>query len=51
MNALLAGLHDIESAKIAPPNTWLLDTVALAKNPVPQSYPLTLNIIVRWLFG
>jgi hypothetical protein len=53
MMASLAGLHDLESVKIAPPNTWVLDTIALSENPVPHTYPLTLNVIVRvnWGYG
>jgi hypothetical protein len=48
---MLAGLHDIESSKIAPPGTWLLDTVALSQNPAPKLYPTTLNIIGRLNHG
>jgi hypothetical protein len=49
----LAGLHDAESVVIAPPGTWLLDTIALSENPQPIVYPATLNIITRinWGYG
>jgi hypothetical protein len=52
----LAGLHDIESVAIAPPDTWLLDTIALADNPPPRDYGRVapgLHSIVRanWGYG
>jgi hypothetical protein len=49
----LAGLHDRESASIAPPGTWALDTVALSDNPPPIDYPRSLNWITRlnWAYG
>jgi hypothetical protein len=51
--ALLPGLHDIESAAIAPPDSWILDTVALSENPLPKAYPTNLNVIARlnWGYG
>jgi uncharacterized protein YgiM (DUF1202 family) len=53
MNPLLPGLHDISSLKIAPPGTWVLDTIALSANPMPASYLTSVNIIVRvnWGYG
>lgn len=54
----LAGLHDIEAVKIAPPGTWVLDTLALSSRPVSANvpspnYPSSLNIIARlnWGYG
>jgi murein DD-endopeptidase MepM/ murein hydrolase activator NlpD len=49
----LAGLHDLEGSAIAPPDTWLLDTVALSDHPQPKRYPTSLNIIARlnWGYG
>jgi murein DD-endopeptidase MepM/ murein hydrolase activator NlpD len=43
----LAGLHDLSATKIASPGTWVLDTVALAANPTPPSYPTSVEMIVR----
>jgi hypothetical protein len=53
MSPLLPGLHDIESSTIAPPDTWLLDTVALSDNPPPKTYPPSLHVIARlnWGYG
>jgi hypothetical protein len=47
MTPNLAGLHDLESVAIAPPNTWALATVALSDNPPPIDYPTSLNWITR----
>jgi hypothetical protein len=49
----LAGLHDISAAKIAPPTTWVLDTVALSSILSAPVYPASLNIIARlnWGYG
>ena len=51
MSPNLAGLHDIESSAIAPPDTWLLDTVAIGERPPPKNYPRSLNIIARVNYG
>ena len=53
MSPNLAGLHDIESSTIAPPDTWLIDTVALSDNPPPKQYPGSLHCIARlnWGYG
>lgn len=51
--ANLAGLHDIQSVAIAPPDTWVLDTVALSENPQPKNYPGNLHVVTRlnWGYG
>ena len=53
MSPNLAGLHDIESSTIAPPDTWIIDTVALSDNPLPTPYPSSLHHITRlnWAYG
>lgn len=38
MTILLAGLHDREAASVAPPGSWIIDTIALSENPAPTDY-------------
>lgn len=53
MNPLLVGIHDAEGAAVAPPNTWVLDTVALSQNPAPVAHRSDLHWITRlnWGYG
>ena len=47
----LAGLHDIEAAAVTPPDTWIVDTIALSENPTPRNYPTSINVIGRLNYG
>lgn len=51
MTLNLAGLHDYEGLAIAPPHTWLIDTIALSENPVPRAYPHSNEVIARLNHG
>lgn len=50
---LLGGLHDREGIAVAPPNSWLLDTLAMSESPAPYQYPTTHHWIGRlnWGYG
>lgn len=49
----LAGIHDREGQEIAPPDTWIVDTVALSENPQPTNHVGSLHWITRlnWGYG
>lgn len=49
----LAGIHDREGQAIAPPGTWVVDTVALSGGPIPTAYSPDFNWIARlnWGYG
>lgn len=50
---LLGGIHDREGIAIAPPNSWVLDTVALSDLLPARQYPPTHHWITRlnWGYG
>lgn len=41
----LIGIHDKEGIIVTPPETWILDTIALSENPVAHNY----NEQRRWI--